>query len=567
MDTRPPDTDAEAAPVPEPQEPPRPRRRVPRLVVRLAAVLLAIVVSLLLTALTVDLGPAVRKRAEAEGSSTSASPAHRPGVGPADSRRVRFRRPDDRGAHAHGSSVPDRKEGHRTPPWWTIASRNLIVESVDMTDWNMVVETFANGRHNFPRLTPERKNPPGPSGSPPRSRRYTPATASSPTKTTSRRGARSAGSSRSRYRSDVFKDYRGRASFSNGTVRIQSYEPFSATMRSRFKIEGGKVVFDRIDLTSDGAVSVLDGEVDLGRWPEQIYRIKSHIDFPTQKNIFFHRDRFTASGQGDFQGTFHLFKGGRELKGTFTSPVAGVNDWRFPNLKGSVLWLPDRLEITDATSGVYGGTARFDYRMAPFGKKGVPTMATWDVKYRDVDLAQLTDFLRNLGAPAGRPRDWRESFRVAGRQVVAEARRRHRRDRGSAGVETMTREMPAARLAEELQHEPEAGPFNSLLWIGYVPVAGRIEYQMDPGGSRSARAVSRRRRPTSSSRARRRTASARGFPFTSRASTGRRATACSRHHDDVRIADRRDSDWRLRRVRRCDARGLLAAADRRGVLG
>ena len=148
MDTRPPDTDAEAPPVPEPQEPPRPRR-VPRLVVRLAAVL-AIVVSFLLTALTVDLGPAVRKRAEAEGSKPSPSPAHRPGVGPADSRRVRFRGPDDRGAHAHGSSVPDRKEGHRIPPWWTIASRKLIVESVDMTDWNMVVETFANGRHNFP---------------------------------------------------------------------------------------------------------------------------------------------------------------------------------------------------------------------------------------------------------------------------------------------------------------------------------------------------------------------------------------------------------------------------------
>ena len=54
------------------------------------------------------------------------------------------------------------------------------------------------------------------------------------------------------------------------------------------------------------------------------------------------------------------------------------------------------------------------------------------------------------------------------------------RHHGSAGVETMTREMPAARLAEELQCEPEAGPFNSLLWIGYVPVAGRIEYQMDP---------------------------------------------------------------------------------------
>ena len=44
-----------------------------------------------------------------------------------------------------------------------------------------------------------------------------------------------------------------------------------------------------------------------------------------------------------------------------------------------MLWLPDELEITDATSELYGGTARFDYRMAPLGKTGVPTRATWDV--------------------------------------------------------------------------------------------------------------------------------------------------------------------------------------------
>ena len=111
-------------------------------------------------------------------------------------------------------------------------------------------------------------------------------------------------------------------------------------MRSRFKLEGGKVQFDRIDLTSDGARSVVTGEVDLGRWPEQLYHVRSRIDFPTQKNIYFHGQRFNVSGTGDFTGTFHLFKGGRELKGTFDSAVAGVNDWRFPNLRGSVLWLP-----------------------------------------------------------------------------------------------------------------------------------------------------------------------------------------------------------------------------------
>ena len=444
--------------------------------------LLAIVVALLLTFFTVDLGPAVRKSAETEGSKYLLRPLHIgrvsarliPGVFVFEDLVIEGLTPADR-------PFLTAKKVTVWLPWWTIASRRLIVDSVEMNDWNMVVETFPNGRHNFPRLTPERKGPRGPSrftttvkavhaGS----GQFTYQDHGTPWSTVARRLEVTL------YRSDVFNDYRGQASFADGTIRIQSYEPFSAAMRSRFKIDGGKMVFDRIDLSSDGASSVLDGEVDLGRWPEQIYRIKSHIDFPTQKNIFFHRDRFTVSGQGDFEGTFHLFKGGRELKGTFTSPVAGVNDWRFPRLRGAVLWLPERLEITDATSGVSGGTARFDYRMAPFGKKGVPTIATWDVKYRDVDLAQLTDFfatrgIRLAGRATGENRfEWpvgRWALKRGGGVVDFAA---------PAGVQTMTREMPAARLAEDLQYEPEAGPFNAFLPLGYVPVTGRIEYRLDP---------------------------------------------------------------------------------------
>ena len=482
METRPTDTDAEAPREGEPQEPPRPRRRVRRVVVRLGALLLAVVIALLLTALTVDLGPALRKRAEVEGSKYLLRPLHLgkvsarliPGVFIFEDLRIEGLTPADR-PFLTAKMVTVRL------PWWTIASRQLIVESVDMTDWNMVVESFPNGRHNFPRVTPERRTPSGP-------KRFT-------TTVKAVHAARGQFTYDDHgtpwsvvgpqldvtlYRSDATNDYRGRASFSNGTVRIQSYEPFGTSMRSRFKMVGGKVVFDRIDLTGDGSTSVIDGEVDLSRWPEQIYRIKSQIDFPTQKDIFFHRDRFQASGQGEFEGSFHLFKGGRELKGTFTSPMAGVNDWRFPNLRGAVLWLRDRLEITDATSGLYGGTARFDYKMAPFGKKGVPTMVTWDVKYRDVDLARITDFLetrglRLAGRATGENRfEWpvgKWSLKRGGGAVDLAA---------PPGLDMMTREMPRARLTEELQMEPEPGPFNARLSLGYLPVAGRIEYRMDP---------------------------------------------------------------------------------------
>ncbi len=74
-------------------------------------------------------------------------------------------------------------------PWWTAFSRKLIIESVTMTDWDMVVESWPGGRHNFPESHAE-----DPSHRPePRSRRRCGAcwrrAASSPTTITRRRGA------------------------------------------------------------------------------------------------------------------------------------------------------------------------------------------------------------------------------------------------------------------------------------------------------------------------------------------------------------------------------------------
>jgi hypothetical protein len=469
---------------PEPAEPSRPgrTRSILRLLFRVAALLVAVVMALLMTVLTVDLGPSLKARAEKEGSNYMKRPMHIgrlssrliPGVFVIDDLRIEGLSPEDR------PFLTARRITVRVP-WWTIVTGKLIVEDVTMTDWNMLVEAFPNNRHSFPKVTPERKGPPGPS-------RFTTTVKSvlasrgqftyedhaTPWSTVARN------LSVALYRSDVLNDYRGQASFSNGTIKIQSYEPFTAGMRSRFKIDGGKVVFDRIDLVSDGAESVVDGEVNISRWPEQTYRVRSNIDFPTQKNIFFHRDRFDVAGRGDFEGTFRLFKGGRELKGSFTSPVAGVNAWRFPNLRGDVLWLADRLEITNATSQVYGGTARFNYRMAPMGVKGVPTTATWDVQYRDVDLARLTDFLETEGI--------RLAGRATGVNTLAWPLGKWAEKRGTGtveisappGVMPMTRVMPADRLAQEIASGPPPGPFNGRAPLGHVPVAGRLEYALDP---------------------------------------------------------------------------------------
>ena len=81
-------------------------------------------------------------------------------------------------------------------------------------------------------------------------------------------------------------------------------------MDSRFTIEGADLQFSRIDLLSEGARSAMVGNIDLAHWPEQTYRITSQIDFPTQKNIFFHKEKFSASGTETSAGHFTSSRAG-----------------------------------------------------------------------------------------------------------------------------------------------------------------------------------------------------------------------------------------------------------------
>ncbi|HSC28702.1 MAG TPA: hypothetical protein VLD67_15605, partial [Vicinamibacterales bacterium] len=480
----------ETADAPEARPPRKGRRRwrrARRFVVRLVAFVLAVVAGLVVAILTVDLGPLVRDLAERRGSQYIERPMR---IGRLSAKLIPGTFVVDdliiEGLEPAGRPFLTVRKITVQFPWWTVFSRRLNIESVTMTDWDMFVETFPpsadrpTGRHNFPRFTRPRTEPARPlpftttlkallasRGS------FTYEDHGTPWRTVARN------LTVQMYRSDVTRDYRGRTTFSNGTVQIQNYLPFRTDMQSRFTLDGGKVHFDRIDLLSDGAKSIVTGDLNLARWPEQLYQVRSRIDFPTQKNIFFHDQGFTVSGEGDFEGTFHLFKGGRRLQGTFRSAVAGLNDWRFPGLRGSILWLPDRLEITDATSGLYGGSARFDFRMAPFG---APTRARaeWDVAYRDVDLARLTDFLETQGV--------RLAGRASGQNRLAWQLGRWAERRGGGeivvepppGVQPMAPDVPADRLAALEEQPVEVGPFNPFLPLGYLPVAGRIAYAIDP---------------------------------------------------------------------------------------
>ena len=487
-----PNDDEQAAPVagetPKPPERRR-RRRVTRVGLYALAFVTAVLAALLVTLFTVDMGPYLKAEAEKRASAHldrrmtigRISAKLRPGDFELHDIVIEGLRPGDRPfLKARTLSV--------SLPWWTIFNKDLTIESIEMTDWQMVIESFPGGKHSFPRV----KGPPRDPNRPQRKRWFT----TTLSQVLASRGHLTYIDHGTPWRIEapnmrvlVFKrpargDYGGTASFDGGTVSIQTYEPFSARMQSRFSMKPPNLHFDHINLVTDGAVSVMEGDLQMDKWPEQIYRIKSKIDIATQKDIFFNKDRFAATGDAEFEGTFHYFSGGRELKGRWQTPVAhvkiGENNWRFPDLRGDVLWLPDRLEVTNAKSGLYGGTAEFDYRILSMDQKSGPKRAVWDVNYRQVDLALLTDFLETEGIRlAGRatgvsrlqwPMGGWDRLRGTGEVTV----------QPPPGVKTMTRELDPEAAAARAVLQPEAGPFNPRAPLGYVPIAAHVVYRLDP---------------------------------------------------------------------------------------
>ncbi|MGH9410473.1 MAG: hypothetical protein ACRD1V_13575, partial [Vicinamibacterales bacterium] len=385
-------------PAPSPTPAPKRRRRHP--ILRALAILIAIVAGLLVASLTIDLGPAARNYAERAGSNYLDRPIHigrlsivlRTGQFEVDDLVIEGLKPTDR-------PFLTAKRVYVNLPWWTVFTHELIVENVDMSGWNMLVEQFPGGKHSFPRVMgPPRKEPRQPS------RFKLTTTVKSVIAHDGQFTYDDHGTPWSvvcpNLNVDVFKGlrtYEGTAAFSAGTVRIQSYEPFRAGMQMRFVIDGGLVHVEDLNLQTAGASSRVTGTVDLAHWPNMLYDVKSHVDFPTQKNIFFHAMHFTVTGKADFTGTFRFHKGGHELKGVFTSPEAGVDDWRFQNVKGSLLWIPSALHVTDVTTALYGGRAKFDYAIEQLGIPGRRAVAVWNAAYDDVDLPMLTDFLELRG--------------------------------------------------------------------------------------------------------------------------------------------------------------------------
>jgi hypothetical protein len=460
-----------------------------RRIVRAVVVTLACAVAVaFVTSITVDLGPALRARAEVAGSNYLKRPMR---IGRLSVHLWRgtyvVENLTIEGLTPQARPFLTAKRIDVSMPWSTLFNRRIVFDAIEMTDWDMYVELFAGGGNNFPK--------------------FTRTTSGKSDWTTTLQYVRA---SRGQFTYDDHgtpwstiarnldvtvarpaSQYRGQARFSEGTVKFQNYEPMRADMVTTFHIVDGKVVLDALDLKTDGAHSQLTGIVDLRNWPEQIYRINSKIDFPTEKSIWFAHDKFTVSGTGEFTGSFHLFKEqlpngrtrtGRELKGDFTSAMAGVNQYRFGDLRGSVLWVPERMEVTNATATLYGGQAKFSYKMAPLGVPGMPAMATFDAQYSKVDLTAFTNLFQIKGI--------RLEGRATGRNFLEWPLGKYSQHRGDGemhvdaapGTELMGPRMPVERIEARERLGKLWGPFDNTLPSEPMAFDGTIAYAFDSEG-------------------------------------------------------------------------------------
>ena len=477
-----PEPKSSEAPASEPA-PPEPRRGGLWLWTRrVLAVFLAVFAAVLVSLFTIDLGgiPQLKRIAEERGSEYLRRPLHigrlsallTPGTFVLDDVVIEGRRPEDR---------PFFKAGriYVHVPWWTLFQSQLNIE-MRLTEWAMVVETSRDG-HNVPRLTPDpRPQPTGP-------RRFT---------TTVKYVYAQDGEftyldhvtpwsvvarnlSFDLVRSTALQQYVGRAHFEDGDVTILGYQPMRADMTSRFVLDGPRVQLQHIDLITDGSQSHVNGEVHFGaRWPEQTYNVTSTVDFARMKQIFFAREPWRLDGEGQFTGVFKLFKGGRELAGQFESELALVNDLAFPDLHGSLIWTPERFEVTHADSSLLGGDVRFAYSIAPLGQPTGST-ATFSAGYRGLDLAGLDQLIDVKGLQLdGRANgsielQWPNGRFSAGRRGTG-----HTVIEPPATTVLATSELPVAPLPPR----PEPAPFDPFRRVGPLVMGADLHYDFDPEG-------------------------------------------------------------------------------------
>lgn len=463
----------------------RKRRAAKRWGRRGFALAVALVASLLVAIFSIDLGrlfPQLRHLAEQQASNYLERPAHigrisallAPGDFAVDDLVIEGR---------HASDRPFMRVGRVTlhVDWWRIFTtlRHPDIHlQVRLTDWQMVVENGPGG-HNLPKLTPKSAS----KGRRPYTVTVDYVYAIGGHFTYDDHGTPwsidAPGLSFSLARSEALQQYVGRADFSGGTLRMLSYRPMTASLSTRFVLDGPRVHLQHIDLTTDGTSSHVNGLVDFSRWPEQVYYVNSSVHFATMREIFFPNESWRLAGDGQFTGAFRFSReGARELAGDFTSDTASVNDLVFPHLHGGLIWTNTRFAVTHAESDLLGGRTRFQYALAPLGTPTGAT-ATFSADYENADLFDLDRVvnwhgLRLAGVASGSlSLEWANGHFGATRHGEG-----HTAITPPAGIGIAPTVLPATPLPAVA----EAKPFDPNLRNGPITIGGDIQYQIDPGG-------------------------------------------------------------------------------------
>ena len=269
-----------------------------KLTLSIAAAILAVSI---VSTLTVDLGPLLRERAERAASERL-------------EREVRI---GDLDVHVFTGrflvsdiTIGGRRAGDRpfftakrlsiALDWSTALRRRpeFNVTAVDLFDWQMLVEEGPDG-HSFPKLTSDNPS----SGPRPFTTTVRYLRAWRGTFTYENHGV-PWGVTAPNIDLTITKvrDYQGEATFSGGTIAIQDHVPMWVNMKARFGIDGSQLHMTRIDIDTDGAQTVAVGTVDVSRWPEMVYDVKSRVNFPRMREIFFRKEDVGADRRRRLHG-------------------------------------------------------------------------------------------------------------------------------------------------------------------------------------------------------------------------------------------------------------------------
>jgi len=437
--------------------------------------IVAAVSAVLVSLLSIDLGPELRERAERAASAYLERPMH---IGSVEaelwSGRFVFRDVVIESRTPEAVPFLRAERVFVSIPWQSLFRRALTLE-VEVDGWTLFIESWEGNVHTVPRIMPRR-------------------TSDAPSPITTTVNFVFARDGQFRYidhyipwditannvrinfvRSRAADAYVATLGFTDGVVNIQQYQPMPVeAMSARLTVDGDLLRVHQMDVIADGSRSRLVGTINAARWPEQDFAIESTLTVSRLKEIFFFGQDFTARGDGRFTGRYQKYQqGGFEVHGRFSSPVLTVSDLDFPDLSGRVVWVPNRLEVVNARSAFYGGTMGLDYALDM--RPGQAATADLSTRYTGVDLTAFGEAWRWQGiALASRADGWHTMHWPSGRFAemagdgVLRARPMANRALASADLPA-----PAVYVGPEI-------PFLMDRPLDPQSVGGAITYRMTP---------------------------------------------------------------------------------------